>query len=228
MSLLVLENVTKIYPGPPPVTAVHNVSLRLERGCFAVLIGPSGSGKTTLLNLISGLDSPTSGRILFDGQDLTHLSSKQLTQVRRDQIGFVFQAYNLFPVLTAVENVEFTLLLRGVPRSEARLKAATALEMVGLKDKLDRYPRHLSGGQQQRVSVARALASDAHIVFADEPTANLDSKTAFQLIDLFEELNQKAKLSFVFSTHDSRIRERSRQELLLVDGALTPNTPELV
>lgn len=220
MSLLVLENVTKIYPGPPPVAAVKSISLCLEAGCFTVLIGPSGSGKTTLLNLVSGLDHPTSGDIWFDGGKITDFSPEQLTALRRDSIGFVFQSYNLFPVLTAAENVEFTLLLRGRPAKEAREKALHALALVGLENKTKSFPRQLSGGQQQRVAVARALASEAKIVFADEPTANLDSKTAFQLIDLFERLNQETSLSFFFSTHDSRLVDRAREKLTMEDGVL--------
>jgi putative ABC transport system ATP-binding protein len=221
MSLLILESVSKVYPGTPAVEAVKSVSLRLEPGCFAVLVGPSGSGKTTLLNLISGLDQPTHGRIWLSGQEVTRLSPAELTRLRRDQIGFVFQSYNLFPVLTAAENVEYTALLRGEPRVEARHRAIEALALVGLGDKVDSLPRQLSGGQQQRVAVARALASRVKIVFADEPTANLDSKTAFQLIDLFERLNAEENLSFLFSTHDSRLVDRARERLLMQDGSLS-------
>lgn len=220
MSLIVLEKVSKVYPGTPPVEAVKEVSLTLEPGCFAVLMGPSGSGKTTLLNLISSLDRPTSGKMWLGGSEITELSERQLTELRRDHIGFVFQAFNLFPMLTAVENVEYTLIIRGQARREARAQALEALEMVGLKGFADRFPRQLSGGQQQRVAVARALASQAQIVFADEPTANLDSKTAFLLIDLFEKLNRESGLSFLFSTHDSRLLDRAHQKIIMEDGHL--------
>lgn len=220
MGLIVLENISKVYPGTPPVEAVKDVSFTLQKGCFAVLVGPSGSGKTTLLNLVSSLDRPTHGHIYLNNQRISDMTTQQLTQLRRDHIGFVFQSFNLFPMLTAVENVEYTLILRHTPQAEARKKALEALEMVGLSDQVDRFPRQLSGGQQQRVAVARALASQADIVFADEPTANLDSKTAFMLIDLFERLNQQAELSFLFSTHDSRLVDRARTKLIMEDGHL--------
>lgn len=220
MSLVILESVSKVYPGTPPVEAVKNVSLRLEPGCFAVLVGPSGSGKTTLLNMMSGLDRPSHGQIRIAGQEINQMSSGELTDLRRDQIGFVFQSYNLFPVLTAVENVEYTALLRGEHRTSARQSALHALSLVGLQDRAQAFPRQLSGGQQQRVAVARALASRAQIVLADEPTANLDSKTAFQLIDLFERLNEIENMSFLFSTHDSRLVDRARQKFVMEDGRL--------
>lgn len=220
MALLRLNNVSKIYPGTPPVTAVHQVSMTLEPKCFAVLVGPSGSGKTTLLNLVSGMDHLTEGEIWLAGERLDHKSSAHLTALRRDHIGFVFQSYNLFPVLTAAENVEYTLLLRGVAAKVARATALRCLEWVGLQDKAARFPEQLSGGQQQRVAVARALASEAQIVFADEPTANLDSETAFQLIDLFERLNREHQMSFFFSTHDARLVDRAHQKFSMLDGRL--------
>jgi putative ABC transport system ATP-binding protein len=220
MALIVLENVSKVYPGTPPVEAVKDVSFALPQGAFAVLVGPSGSGKTTLLNLISSLDRPSSGRIHLGGRAVEDLKDSELTRLRRDHIGFVFQSYNLFPMLTAVENVQYTLDLRGTASAEAREHAMSALRAVGLEDRAHHYPRQLSGGQQQRVAVARGLASRAEIVFADEPTANLDSKTAFLLIDLFEQLNREQGLSFLFSTHDSRLVERARQKLFIEDGRL--------
>lgn len=220
MSLVVLEKVSRVYSGTPPVEAVKDVSFALEEGSFAVLVGPSGSGKTTLLNMISGLDHVTSGRILLGGYEITQMGADQLSKLRREQIGFVFQSYNLFPVLTAVENVEYTALLRGDPQQSARERAIESLKSVGLETKLHSFPGQLSGGQQQRVAVARALASKARIVFADEPTANLDSKTAFQLIDLFEKLNADRNLTFFFSTHDSRLVDRGRQKLVMEDGRL--------
>jgi putative ABC transport system ATP-binding protein len=221
MSLIVLEKVSKVYAGTPPVTAVKDVSFRLENGSFAVLVGPSGSGKTTLLNLISSLDQPTHGDIWIGERKVSALQGRELSELRRDHIGFVFQSYNLFPMLKAVENVEYTLLLRGEKAADARAAALQALNAVGLTEQALRFPRQLSGGQQQRVAVARALASRADIVFADEPTANLDSKTAFLLIDLFEKLNREAGLNFLFSTHDSRLVDRAHQKLIMEDGCLS-------
>lgn len=224
MALVIFDNVSRVYPGTQPVEALKNVSFTLEKGAFAVLVGPSGSGKTTLLNIASGLDQATSGRTVIAGLEISKLSSSDLCKFRREQLGFVFQAYNLFPAFTAVENVEFTNLIRGEPKKVAREKALQALKEVGLEDKAYVFPTKLSGGQQQRVAVARALATHASIIFADEPTANLDSKTAFQLIDLFEELNTNHKTSFLFSTHDSRLVNRARQRLEIRDGVLIDPT----
>lgn len=220
MALLIFDKVSRVYPGSPPVVALHNVSFELRQGAFAVLIGPSGSGKTTLLNLASGLDHASEGKICIDNHDITKLSAEQLTKFRRDKLGFVFQAYNLFPAFTAVENVEYTNLIRGEDRKLSRKRALQALHDVGLDDKVNSLPGQLSGGQQQRVAVARALATHAKIIFADEPTANLDSKTAFQLIDLFEQLNHKNHVSFLFSTHDARLVQRAHQKIEIADGQL--------
>jgi putative ABC transport system ATP-binding protein len=220
MKLLIFENVSRVYPGSPPTIALNKVSFDLDRGAFAVLMGPSGSGKTTLLNLASGLDQVSEGRIFIAGQEISKMDENELCRFRREQLGFVFQAYNLFSALSAVENVEYTNLLRGESRKQAREKAIEALTAVGLANKLESYPTNLSGGQQQRVAVARALATKAKIIFADEPTANLDSKTAFQLIDLFEDLNASHGVSFLFSTHDPRLVSRARERLELCDGAL--------
>ncbi len=220
MAILIFENVSRVYPGTPPVAAVHDVSFQLQRGAFAVLMGPSGSGKTTLLNLASGLDQVTSGKIRVDNYDISELNEKELCRFRREKLGFVFQAYNLFPALTAVENVEYTNLIRGETKKLARERALQALSDVGLSDKVNSFPGQLSGGQQQRVAVARALATHAKIIFADEPTANLDSKTAFQLIDLFENLNRSHHVSFLFSTHDARLVDRAHQKIEISDGQL--------
>lgn len=190
-----------------------------------MLMGPSGSGKTTLLNLASGLDHVSLGRIRVDNFDISRLSDRELCQFRREKLGFVFQAYNLFPALTAVENVEYTSLIRGESRKAARERAIQALEDVGLADKLNSFPSRLSGGQQQRVAVARALATHAKIIFADEPTANLDSKTAFQLIDMFEHLNRSHHVSFLFSTHDPRLVDRAHQKIEIRDGELVCERP---
>jgi len=223
MAILIFENVSRVYPGTPPVDALKNVSFQLQRGAFAVLMGPSGSGKTTLLNLASGLDHVTTGRIRVDNFDISNLSAGELCRFRREKLGFVFQAYNLFPALTAVENVEYTNLIRGEDRKTSRERAQKALIDVGLQDKMHSFPGQLSGGQQQRVAVARALATHAKIIFADEPTANLDSKTAFQLIDLFEHLNRSHHVSFLFSTHDARLVERAHQKIEIRDGELVPD-----
>jgi putative ABC transport system ATP-binding protein len=223
MSILSFENVSRIYPGTPPVQALKNVTFKLQRRAFAVLVGPSGSGKTTLLNLASGLDQVSEGRIVLDGDEISKLSHAELCQFRRERLGFVFQAYNLFPALTAVENVEYTSLIRGETRKLAREKAIEALESVGLSDKVHSFPGKLSGGQQQRVAVARALASESKIILADEPTANLDSKSAFHLIDLFEQLNHSHHVSFLFSTHDSRLVDRAHQRIEISDGELIPS-----
>lgn len=211
------------YPGEVPVVAVDDVSFHLPRGAFAAVLGPSGSGKTTLLNLASGLDQATTGRIRIAGQDVGKLGQTALCEFRRRHLGFIFQAYNLFPVLSAVENVEFTSLIRGDSPAEARKRAQEALGLVGLGHKLDARPTQLSGGQQQRVAVARALASQPDIIFADEPTANLDSKTAVSLIELFEKLNSELGVTFFFSTHDQKLADRVKTRLAMCDGKLQAN-----
>ncbi|MGE3262087.1 MAG: ABC transporter ATP-binding protein [Bacteriovoracia bacterium] len=213
-------NVEKIFPGAPPVHALNKVSLEIKRGDFAALIGPSGSGKSTMLNLAAGLDVPTHGTVEIGGQDVSRLSQNELCRVRRERLGFIFQSYNLFPVLTAVENAEYTCVMRGDNRQLARERALRALEAVGLGDKPNRYPTELSGGQQQRVAVARALTTEPDFILADEPTANLDSKTALQLIELFEELNRSLGVTFLFSTHDHNLVNRVRRQLEMRDGEL--------
>lgn len=220
---LVLDGVSKVFEGTPPVTAVEDVSLTLCVGGFAALVGPSGSGKTTLLNLSAGLDRPTKGVIQIAGQDMGSLDRHEQALFRRTKIGFVFQSYNLFPSLTAIENVEFTSVIRGDDEKILRQRALKALEAVGLSSKINSFPDQLSGGQQQRVAVARALASEPAIVFADEPTANLDSKTAIELIDLFQELNSKLGITFLFSTHDQRLVDRISNKFMMRDGRLIEN-----
>ncbi len=214
------ENLTKVYEGIVPVRAVDNVSLSIEKGEFTSLVGPSGSGKTTLLNLIGGLDTPTSGKVFVHGQDLTQLSKNQLIDFRLRNIGFVFQAYNLIPVLTAYENVEFVMLLQKRSHSERQARVEQLLQEVGLSEQAHKKPSKLSGGQQQRIAVARALASKPQFVLADEPTANLDSKTASKLLDIMLKLNQDEGITFIFSTHDQRVIERARRVITLVDGAI--------
>ncbi len=202
------------------VHAVRDVSLAIERGEFTALAGPSGSGKTTLLNLIGGLTRPTRGRVSVAGEDLTTMSNRELAQLRLDKIGFVFQAYNLLPVLTAMENAEFPMLLQGIPPENRRRRVRELFEKTGLTGLEERRPGKLSGGQQQRVAVIRAVAGEPALVLADEPTANLDSAASEALLDVMYELNQELGVTFVFATHDARVMERSRRLVRMVDGAI--------
>ncbi len=216
------EELTKIYEGAAvPVKAVDNVHLHIGRGEFTALVGPSGSGKTTLLNLIGGLDSPTSGRVWVNDVDLSRLSKNELIDFRLKNIGFVFQAYNLIPVLTARENIEFVMLLQKKSKEERENRVRQLLKETDLLDKADQRPAKLSGGQQQRIAVTRALASKPQFVLADEPTANLDSKTAAKLLDMMARLNREENMTFIFSTHDQRVIDRARRVITLVDGAIT-------
>ena len=218
-ALIRLRQVTRIYQeGSLDVLALRGVNLDVAEGEFTALAGPSGSGKTTLLNIIGALDRPTSGRIEVAGTDVTRLSSGDAADWRLENVGFIFQAYNLVPVLTAYENAEFTLLLRGVPAAERRGIVTPLLERVGLSGMIDRRPHELSGGQQQRVAVVRALATKPALILADEPTANLDSETSAELLDLMLELNQEMKTTFLFSTHDPVVIERARRVVNLLDG----------
>ncbi len=207
--------------GQHDVAALAGVDLSLCPGEFAVLAGPSGSGKTTLLNLIGALDRPSKGRVEIGGMDLASLDKTELATLRRDHIGFVFQAYNLLPVLSAVENTELVLELQGQPREQCRKRAVEVLEAVGLGQLLDRRPSELSGGQQQRVAVARAIASARTLVLADEPTANLDSRSAETLLDIMAKLNETRRLTFLFSTHDPRVVARARRVIHLEDGVIS-------
>ena len=201
--------------------ALRGVDLDIRRGDFATLAGPSGSGKTTLLNMIGGLDRPSAGTVTVDGQELGQMGKAELAELRLHKIGFVFQAYNLIPVLSAAENIAFILRLQGVPAAERRERAMAALADVGLAGLEDRRPAQLSGGQQQRVAVARALISRPAIVLADEPTANLDSRTAAGLIDLMAELNARHGTTFLMGTHDARVIARSRRHIELTDGRIS-------
>jgi putative ABC transport system ATP-binding protein len=215
------REVWKVYSqGEVKVEALRGLSLEIAAGEFTAISGPSGSGKTTLLNLIGALDRPTSGTLLLEGRDLGALSRQERSVLRRDRIGFVFQAYNLMPVLTAYENAEMVLALQGMPESERRPRVEKLLGEVGLGGLEDRRPDALSGGQQQRVAIARAIASDPAIVLADEPTANVDSDTASTLLDLMERLNREHAATFVFSTHDPRVMERARRLVRVVDGRI--------
>ena len=219
------HNVSKQYDqGPLPVLAVKNVHLHIEKGEFVALVGPSGSGKTTLLNMIGGLDEPSSGKVIINGQDITALTENQLIDFRLKNIGFVFQSFNLIPVLTAKENIEFIMLLQKTDRNIRNARVMKLLNEVGLKDKASSRPGELSGGQQQRVAVARALASRPQFVLADEPTANLDSAAAANLLDIMEKLNLEEGITFIFSTHDTRVIQRARRVITLVDGAIVSDT----
>jgi putative ABC transport system ATP-binding protein len=211
---------SKTYPGAVPVNALKKVSLEFRQGEFTAIVGPSGSGKTTFLNVIGGLDKPTGGHVIIDGVDIATMKESRLFDFRLRHIGFVFQAYNLIPVLTAMENVSFIMLLQNRPKDEMEKRAKEMLEQVGLSDKLDVRPGKLSGGQQQRVAVARALASKPDFVLADEPTANLDTESAFNLLDIMARLNREENITLIFSTHDQRVIERARRVITLVDGAV--------
>jgi putative ABC transport system ATP-binding protein len=221
MALIEVKKVSKIYnDNAVPVKALNEVDLIIEQEEFTAIVGPSGSGKTTLLNIIGGLDKPTSGNILIEGTDISSFKTDQMINFRLHNIGFVFQAFNLIPVFTAKENVEFIMLLQGISKYEREKKAVEFLVAVDLGDKIDSKPTELSGGQQQRVAVARALASKPSFVLADEPTANLDSVTANNLLDMMEKLNKEHKMTFVFSTHDAKVIERAHRVVTLHDGKI--------
>ncbi|MCD6043643.1 MAG: transporter related [Burkholderiales bacterium] len=216
-----LERVSKVYGHDGiAVHALNGVSLEIQKGDFAVLVGPSGSGKTTLLNLIGGLDTPSSGRIWVAGTEIGRMKKSELSELRLRRIGFVFQEFNLIPVLSALENVEFVMLLQGVPEDERRGRSYALLRELGLEGLEQRRPSELSGGQQQRVAVARAIAAEPIIVLPDEPTANLDSKAGGALMDLMRRLNEEKGISFVFSTHDPMVVERARRVIRLRDGRI--------
>jgi putative ABC transport system ATP-binding protein len=215
------EDVWKIFQQEAEeVQAVRDVSLTIERGEFTALAGPSGSGKTTLLNVIGGLTRPTRGLVWVAGQEVTAMSNQQLAQLRLDQVGFVFQAYNLLPVLTAMENAEFPMLLQGIADDERAARIGELFERTGISGLEDRRPGKLSGGQQQRVAVVRAVASRPALVLADEPTANLDTAASEALLDVMLDLNRDLGVTFVFATHDTRVMDRSRRLVQMVDGRI--------
>ncbi len=221
MSVIKTEGLTKVYnPDQVPVHALNGVDLTIEKGEFTAIVGPSGSGKTTLLNIIGGLDEPTEGKAFIKDTDISTLSDRELINFRLNHIGFVFQSYNLIPVLTALENVSFIMQMQGRPAGECREKSIDLLEEVGLEDKINKRPSELSGGQQQRVAVARALASKPDFVLADEPTANLDSVSTTELLDMMADLNKIENMTFIFSTHDQRVIDRARRVITLVDGKI--------
>jgi putative ABC transport system ATP-binding protein len=223
MAVLHLEKVSKVYrKGGDEVRALDGVDLDIEAGEFLTVVGPSGSGKTTFLNILGCLDAPTEGRIVYDGRELRSLGEKGLSAYRREHISFVFQSYNLIPVLTVRENVELPLLIeRSLSTAEIRARAMEMIAAVGLSGKEDRYPRELSGGQEQRVAIARALVKRPLVVLADEPTANLDSKTAEEIVELMRRINAERGTTFVFSTHDRLVMEHARRVVTIRDGRIT-------
>jgi putative ABC transport system ATP-binding protein len=219
MAVVEINNVYKTYHDTEvEVKAVNGVTLGFEKGDFAVIVGPSGSGKTTLLNLIGGLDQPTGGEILVAGHRLSELRPSELIDFRMEHVGFVFQSYNLIPVLTAAENIGFIMNLQKWPKEKRKARTDELLSSVGLSDRYKSRPSQLSGGQQQRVAVARALATHPEFILADEPTANLDSKSAESLLDIMEKLNHEEEMTFIFSTHDIRVMKRARRVITLEDG----------
>lgn len=202
------------------VKALSDADLKIEQGEFTAIIGPSGSGKSTLLQLIGGLDKPTSGDVFLDGKNISEMSGSELSDFRRDHIGFIFQAYNLIPVLSAKENIEYIMLLQGISAEERHHRVSKIMRAVGLEGLENRRPAQLSGGQQQRVAVARAMVSQPSLILADEPTANLDSHTGYALLDMMKKLNEEENMTFVFSTHDPKIMERAKRIIRLVDGVI--------
>jgi len=221
MNVIETKNISKLYKQADlEIRALDNVSVNFKKGEFTAIVGPSGSGKTTFLNSIGGLDSPTKGQVLIDNNDITKLNSNNLIDFRLKNIGFVFQSYNLIPVLTAKENVEFIMLMQGVSNKIRNNRSKELLEAVGLQEHLNRRPNQLSGGQQQRVAVARALASKPKFVLADEPTANLDSSSTSNLLDIMYKLNNDEKMTFIFSTHDQRVIDRAKRIITLEDGKI--------
>jgi len=222
------HNISKTYNKENiPVYAINNVHLHINQGEFTALVGPSGSGKTTLLNLIGGLDKPDEGKIEINGIDITAMSPNKLIDFRLLNIGFVFQSFNLIPVLTAKENVEFIMQLQGIPKAAREERINNLFKQIDLVDKMDSRPAQLSGGQQQRVAVARALASKPQFVLADEPTANLDTASASNLLDIMALLNKEENITFIFSTHDARVIERARRVITLVDGRIVSDTAKV-
>jgi putative ABC transport system ATP-binding protein len=221
MEVIKTKDLHKTYdPDKIPVHAINGIDLSVKEGEFTAIVGPSGCGKTTLLNMLGGLDSPTQGEIIIDGQNLAELSDNKLINFRLNKIGFVFQSYNLIPVLTARENVEFIMLLQKWEKEKRISRTLQLLKEVGLEEKINKKPSELSGGQQQRVAVARALASKPKFILADEPTANLDSKSTAQLLDLMAKLNKEEDATFIFSTHDQRVIDRARRVITLEDGKI--------
>ncbi len=216
-----VENVRKVYhDNGVPVDALRGINLTVSPGDFSVIAGPSGSGKTTLLNIVGTLDKPTEGKVYLDGEDVASKTRRELADMRLRKIGFVFQAYNLNPVLSALENVEFTMMLRGIDAGKRKRKSLALLEELGIGELANKRPNEMSGGQQQRVAIARAISNEPRLVLADEPTANLDSETAVKLLELMERLNHEDGITFVFSSHDPQVIERAHRLLILKDGQI--------
>ncbi len=221
MEIIKIKNLEKTYQdNGVPVHAIRGIDLDISKGEFLVIAGPSGSGKTTLLNMIGALDKPTKGNIYFEREDITKKSKNELSIFRLHKLGFIFQAYNLIPVLTALENIEFSMMLLGVPEKEREEKALKLMDELGIKDLANKRPNEMSGGQQQRVAVARAIINNPSIVLADEPTANLDSKTAGHLLDLMQQMNEEKNITFIFSSHDKQVMNRAKRLLILKDGVI--------
>ena len=219
--MIVIEKLRRIYnQGGLEVNAVNNIDLKISDGEFTAVVGPSGSGKTTLLNCIGGLDNPTSGKVIIDNEVISSYSSDEMIKFRLNNIGFVFQAYNLIPVLTAKENIEMIMLMQGYNKQDMDVRSRELLNEVGMGKMGERRPAQLSGGQQQRVAVARALASKPKFILADEPTANLDSKSTSNLLDIMSQLNEAENITFIFSTHDQRVIDRARRVVTLEDGKI--------
>ncbi len=221
MNIIEIKNLSKVYDeNTIPVYALNGIDLSFKEGEFTSIVGPSGSGKTTMLNLLGGLDAPTGGDIIIDNTDITGLKSRKLIDFRLRNIGFVFQSFNLIPVLTAKENVEFIMQLQGISKEQRNKRTLELMDSVGLSDKINTRPNKLSGGQQQRVAVARALASKPKFILADEPTANLDSKSAENLLEIMQRLNKEENITFIFSTHDARVVAKARRVITLEDGKI--------
>ncbi len=221
MEIIKAERLEKIYQdNGVPVNALRGIDLTISKGEYVVIAGPSGSGKTTLLNLLGALDKPTSGKIYFNNEDLTGKSKIELSNIRLHKLGFIFQAFNLIPVLTAIENIEFSMMLLGVPEKVREEKALSLMDDLGIKELANKRPNEMSGGQQQRVAVARAIVNNPSVVLADEPTANLDSVTASHLLDLMERMNAEKNITFIFSSHDKQVIDRAKRLLILKDGML--------
>jgi len=221
MNVIEIKNLTKIYNSSEvQVKAVNGISIDFKEGEFTAVVGPSGSGKTTFLNMLGGLDRPTSGEVIIGGVNIWNLSSHKLIDFRKNNIGFVFQSYNLIPVLTAGENVEFIMQLQGKPKKERDIRTKELLEAVGIGDRIKARPSKLSGGQQQRVAVARALASKPEFILADEPTANLDSTSTTSLLELMSQMNKKYNTTFIFATHDQRVMDKARRIVTIEDGKI--------
>lgn len=221
MEIIRTEKLKKTYQdNGVPVEALKGIDLTINEGEHLVIAGPSGSGKTTLLNLLGALDKPTEGKIFFENEDFSGKSKKQLSEFRLQKLGFIFQAYNLIPVLSAIENIEFSMMLLGVPDNERHEKSIKLLEELGIADLADKRPNEMSGGQQQRVAVARAIVNNPKLVLADEPTANLDSETGGRLLDLMERMNKEKNITFIFSSHDQQVIERAKRLVILKDGII--------